>query len=229
MLAIEGVTPGVARRARRRDGLCFDPEIALGHLREADPALARLIEAGGPFALELKQTLSIYGALVEAIVYQQLSGKAAQTIYGRLCGLFGRRPGGPSPAEILGASDAELRGAGLSRAKTLALRDLAQRSEAGAIPSLARIRRMDDGAIVDCLTEVRGIGRWTAEMLLIFRLGRPDVLPVDDYGIRKGFALSQRKRALPTPKALAKHGERWRPYRTVASWYLWRALDLEKG
>jgi 3-methyladenine DNA glycosylase/8-oxoguanine DNA glycosylase len=142
-----------------------------------------------------------------------------------VCGLFGSASRAPMPEEIMRTSDARLRSAGLSQAKTLALRDLAEKATAGAIPSLARIRRMDDQSVVDCLTEVRGIGRWTAEMFLIFRLGRPDVLPVDDYGVRKGFALAFGKRALPAPKALAKHGERWRPYRTVASWYLWRALD----
>jgi 3-methyladenine DNA glycosylase/8-oxoguanine DNA glycosylase len=187
-----------------------------------------VIDAVGPFALELKRTQNLYGALLESIVYQQLSGKAAQTIYRRVCELFPRARGGPTPEQILGAPDQALRGAGLSRAKALAVRDLAEKAHAGAIPSLAKARRMDDAAIVDCVTEVRGIGRWTAEMLLIFRLGRPDVLPVDDYGVRKGFALVHRKRRLPTPKELAAHGERWRPYRTVATWYLWRALDLGK-
>jgi len=232
MLAIEGAVPdGAPRRGGaqlRADGLAFDAGDAVARLRASDPVLRRLIDSVGPFDLELRRTQSIYGALLESIIYQQLSGKAAQTIYGRVCGLFPRSRGGPTPEQILGASDAELRGAGLSRAKTLALRDLAEKTRAGAIPTLAKIRRMDDGAIVECLSAVRGIGRWTAEMLLIFRLGRPDVLPVDDYGVRKGFALAHRKRALPTPKELAKHGERWRPYRTVASWYLWRALDLEK-
>jgi len=226
MLAIEGATPSAA--ARRADGLAFDAEHAVARLGGSDPVLRRLIDAVGPFALELRRTQSIYGALVESIIYQQLSGKAAQTIYGRVCDLFPRSRGGPTPEQILGAPDAALRGAGLSRAKALALRDLAEKARAGAIPTLAKARRMDDAAIIDCLSEVRGIGRWTAEMLLIFRLGRPDVLPVDDYGIRKGFALAHRKRRLPTPKELAKHGERWKPYRTVASWYLWRALDLER-
>jgi 3-methyladenine DNA glycosylase/8-oxoguanine DNA glycosylase len=119
----------------------------------------------------------------------------------------------------------KLRAAGLSRAKTLALRDLAQKAKDGAIPSLAEAQGLDDAAIVERLTEVRGIGRWTAEMMLIFRLGRPDVLPADDYGVRKGFAVAFKKRELPTRPELEKRGERWRPYRTVASWYLWRALE----
>jgi O-6-methylguanine DNA methyltransferase len=229
MLAIEGAVPS-GKSARSRDdhasGLGFDPKAALKYLKKADATLARTIEAVGPFTMQLKQTRSVFGALSEAIVYQQLSGKAAETIFGRVCALFPGARNGPTPAHILGASDAKLRGAGLSRAKTLALRDLAERTHSGAIPSLAKIRRMEDAAIVECLTEVRGIGRWTAEMLLMFRLGRPDVLPVDDFGIRKGFAIIHNKRKLPAPKELAKYGERWKPYRTVASWYLWRATDL---
>jgi 3-methyladenine DNA glycosylase/8-oxoguanine DNA glycosylase len=182
-----------------------------------------VIERVGPFALELKKTSTMFAMLSEAIVYQQLSGKAAATIYGRVCALFPRAHQGPTPQHVLRATDAKLRGAGLSRAKVLALRDLARRSAAGEIPTLAEARDLDDAALVERLTRVRGIGRWTVEMLLIFRLARPDVLPVDDFGIRKGFAVAYRKRALPKPKELAKYGERWAPYRTVASWYLWRA------
>ncbi len=226
MLAIEGARPG--GQAGLFDGCAaigFEPRVALKHLRAADPKLGRLIERVGPFTMELKRTASIFGALAEAIVYQQLSGKAAATIFGRVCALFPRAPQGPTAESLLGASDARLRGAGLSRAKTLALQDLARRAKAGEIPTLAEIHRMEDGEIVERLTAVRGIGRWTVEMLLIFRLGRPDVLPADDYGIRKGFALAFKKRALPAPKDVERYGERWRPYRTAASWYLWRALD----
>lgn len=132
-----------------------------------------------------------------------------------------------SNAHIHRVSDARLRGAGLSAAKVAALKDLAARERAAEIPTLAEARTMDDATVVERLVAVRGIGRWTAEMLLIFRLGRPDVLPVDDYGVRKGFALAYGKRVLPTPKALAVHGARWRPYRTVASWYCWRALEFD--
>src|SRR6185295_13274212 len=135
--------------------------------------------------------------------------------------LFPRATHGPTAEHILRVDDAKLRAAGLSRAKVLSVKDLAARAKAGEIPTLAEARTMDDDAIVERLIQVRGIGRWTAEMLLIFRLGRPDVLPVDDYGVRKGFALAHKKRELPTPKALAAFGERWRPYRTVASWYCW--------
>ncbi len=227
MLEIEGAKPEPARARRVRGAeLGFDPKPAVAALRAADPVVARLIERVGPFALELKRTRSVFGALSEAIVFQQLSTKAAETIFGRVCALFPNAASGPRPEQILGASDAALRGAGLSRAKLLALRDLARRSEQGELPTLAQIRRMPDEEIIERLSQVRGIGRWTVEMLLIFRLGRPDVLPVGDFGVRKGFALAFRKRALPEPRALEKYGERWKPYRTVASWYLWRALEL---
>jgi 3-methyladenine DNA glycosylase/8-oxoguanine DNA glycosylase len=205
----------------------FDSLGAVRHLRRVDPRLARTIDAVGPFRMELKTTKSLFAALTEAIVYQQLSGRAAATIHGRLCSLFPASHSGPRPENLLAAADADLRGAGLSRAKMLALRDLAQKTVAGDLLSLATIRRMEDEAIIEHLTRVRGIGRWTAEMFLMFRLGRPDVLPVDDYGVRKGFAATFRKRDLPSAQALQQYGERWKPYRTVASWYLWRVLDLD--
>jgi methylated-DNA-[protein]-cysteine S-methyltransferase len=205
--------------------LGFDPTAAVEHLRGADPSLARLIDAVGPIAIRLDPAQSLFVALAEAIVYQQLTGRAAATIFARVCALFPRAHQGPTAEQILRVSDAKLRGAGLSRAKLLALRDLAARARAGEIPTLAQVQRMDDAAIVEKLTQVRGIGRWTVEMLLIFRLGRPDVLPVDDYGIRKGFALTFRRRELPGKKEMERRGERWRPYRTAASWYLWRAVE----
>ena len=132
---------------------------------------------------------------------------------------------GPTAEQLLGVSDTKLRAAGLSRAKLRSLRDLARHVADGALPTLAAARRMEDEAIVERLTVVRGIGRWTAEMFLIFRLGRPDVLPADDYGVRKGFAIAFKKRGLPAREELERRGERWKPYRTVASWYLWRALE----
>jgi 3-methyladenine DNA glycosylase/8-oxoguanine DNA glycosylase len=171
--------------------------------------------------LQLRPTASIFVALAEAIVYQQLNGKAAAAIFARLCALF---PRGLSTGRLLRASDEKLRGVGLSRSKLLSLRDLAQKVEDGGIPTLAEIHRMPDETIIERLAEVRGIGRWTAEMLLIFRLGRPDVLPVDDYGVRKGFAIAY-ERELPSPKELAAYGSRWTPYRTVASWYFWRVVE----
>ncbi|MEA2700018.1 MAG: methylated-DNA-[protein]-cysteine S-methyltransferase [Myxococcales bacterium] len=200
----------------------------VAHLRAADPALGRLIDAVGPFVMRMDRTGDLFATLAQAIVYQQLSGRAAATIFGRVRALFPDVPDGPTAEKILTASDEILRGAGLSRAKLLSLRDLAQRTQAGQLPTLDDIHEMEDEAIIESLTTVRGIGRWTAEMLLMFRLGRPDVLPADDYGVRKGFALAFKKRKLPTREQLQKYGARWKPYRSVASWYLWRALELEK-
>jgi methylated-DNA-[protein]-cysteine S-methyltransferase len=230
LLALEGAQTGTSLPLFDGDHqLGFDPDVATAHLRDADPALARVIDAVGPFRLELKKTPSIFVALAEAIVYQQLTAKAAETIFGRVCALFPRAHEGPTPEQILRVSEPKLRAAGLSRAKALSLRDLARRVRAREIPTLFEIHRLGDDAIIERLTTVRGVGRWTAEMLLIFRLGRPDVLPTDDYGIRKGFALAFRKRELPSPKDVAARGARWKPYRTVASWYLWRAVERAKG
>jgi len=229
LLSLEGTPIGGQPGLFGGDGgLGFDPKRAVRHLRACDPALARVIDAAGPFRLELQKTPSPFLALAEAIVYQQLNGKAAATIFGRVRALFPRAREAPTAQQILRASDQKLRGAGLSRAKLLALRDLAQKTRSGEIPSLAELQRMPDEAIIERLTQVRGIGRWTAEMFLIFRLGRPDVLPADDYGVRKGFSVVLRKRELPARKQLEKYAERWRPYRTAASWYLWRAVELAK-
>jgi methylated-DNA-[protein]-cysteine S-methyltransferase len=227
LLEIEGARKGAAPRTADA-GLDFDPKAAVAHLRAADPALARTIDAVGPFALELQATPDLFGALAEAIVHQQLTTRAAATIFARVRALFPRARRAPTPRQILDASDAELRGAGLSRAKVLALRDLAQKAAEGGIPTLAEARRMQDAELVERLTAVRGIGPWTVEMLLIFRLGRPDVLPADDYGVRKGFAVAFRRREVPARRDLDRRAARWKPYRTVASWYLWRALDLAK-
>jgi len=198
---------------------------AVRALAEADPTLARLMERVGPCRFHAtRSTKSPFLALTESIAYQQLTGKAAATIYGRFHALY---PGkGPTPERVLESSDEMLRGAGLSRAKTLAMRDLAAKTLDGTVPTAARLRSLRDDEIVERLTSIRGIGRWTVEMLLMFRLGRLDVLPATDYGVRKGFALTYRKRSLPTPAKLLAHGERWRPYRSVASWYLWRSLEL---
>lgn len=213
-------------RAALRDaeGFDFDGAAAVEHLRTADAGLARLIERVGPFRMQLKSTPSLFIALAEAVVYQQLGAKAAATIYGRVVALFPRS--GLTPQQILRAPDEKLRGAGLSQNKLAALRDLARRVASGELPTLEQARGMDDEALVERLVEVRGIGRWTVEMLLMFRLGRPDVLPLADYGLQKGYAIAFRKRELPSRAALEKRGRRWRPYRTVASWYLWRAVEL---
>jgi methylated-DNA-[protein]-cysteine S-methyltransferase len=204
-------------------GFGFDPDAAVAHLRKADKALARLMDAVGPFAMQLQRTPSVFGALAEAIVFQQLNGKAAATIFARLCALF-PHAGGLTPERILRASDDKLRSAGLSRSKLASLRDLSSKTKAGELPTLEDVQGMSDQEIIDRLTSVRGIGQWTVEMLLMFRLGRPDVLPVDDFGIRKGFGIAF-KQADASKKDVEKRGERWRPYRTVASWYLWRATD----
>jgi len=200
----------------------FDVEAACAHLAAADKKLARLIKRVGPFRLQLRDTHSTFGALAEAIVYQQLTGKAAATIYGRVKALYPRRR--IDPEGILATSDAQLRACGLSGNKLRSLKDLAAKTQSGVVPTLRRLRTMADDEIVERLTAVRGIGRWTVEMLLIFRLGRPDVLPVDDYGVRKGFAIAFGG-DVPAPRAVTARGERWRPYRTMASWYLWRAVD----
>jgi 3-methyladenine DNA glycosylase/8-oxoguanine DNA glycosylase len=207
------------------DGLCYNPADACRHLTEADPQLGTLIQQVGQFRLRPEPTQSLFLALLRSIVYQQLSGRAAATILGRVHQLFSPRSI-PTPRALLELPPERLRQAGLSAAKTLAVRDLAARTLDGTVPSLARIRRLDDEEIIDRLITIRGIGRWTAEMLLIFRLGRPDVLPLTDLGIRKGFGRTFRRGRLPTATMMIRRGERWRPYRSVASWYLWRALEL---
>jgi methylated-DNA-[protein]-cysteine S-methyltransferase len=224
LLAIEGAQ--LNGKAALFDGdavFDFDPNVAVAHLRAADPELARVIDLVGPFRMRLRPAPSIFLALAESIAYQQLNGKAAAAIFARVRALFPR--GVPTAARLLRMSDEKLRGAGLSRSKILSLRDLAQKVENGGIPTFDRVRHMPDETIIERLSEVRGIGRWTAEMLLMFRLGRPDVLPVDDYGIRKGFAIAFERGEMPSPKELAAYGARWQPYRTVASWYLWRAVE----
>jgi methylated-DNA-[protein]-cysteine S-methyltransferase len=202
----------------------FDGEAAAAHLCDRDPRLARLIAHVGPLGLRLKALAGPFEALAEAIVYQQLNGRAAATILGRVKALYGARL--PSPEELLRTPEATLRAAGLSASKQRALRDLAEKVAAGLLPSLEEMAQLDDETLVERLTVVRGVGRWTVEMLLIFRLGRPDVLPLGDYGVRKGYARAFGTQKLPTPEVLARRGERWRPFRSVASWYLWRAAEL---
>jgi methylated-DNA-[protein]-cysteine S-methyltransferase len=230
LLAIEGERANGQLALFDGDGdFGFDPAAAVEHVRASDPALARVIDAVGPFRMRLTGAPSLFAALAKAIVYQQLAARAAAAIFARVCALFPRAHEGALGAErLLRMSDDKLRSAGLSRSKLLSLRDLARRATAGEIPTLAEAHGMADEAIIERLTQVRGVGRWTAEMLLMFRLGRPDVLPAHDYGIRKGFAIAFRKRALPSPREVERHGARWKPYRTVASWYLWRAGELPR-
>jgi DNA-3-methyladenine glycosylase II len=215
--------------------LPFDPEEAIAHLRASDPKLAALIDRAGPFTLRLDPAPSPFSSLVESIIYQQLHGKAAATIHGRVRAHF---RGDPTPELLLATPDEILRAAGVSGNKLKALRDLAQRTLDGTVPTHAAIRRMTDIEIIERLTAVRGIGSWTVEMLLIFRMGRPDVFPVTDYGVRKGFALTFQRLPksrplaaadLPKPEVLLKRGKRWAPFRSVAAWYLWRACDLARS
>jgi DNA-3-methyladenine glycosylase II len=215
--------------------LPFDADEAVAHLRANDAKLAALIDRAGPFTLHLDPAPSPFESLLESILYQQLNGKAAATIHRRVREHFG---GDPSPQLMIDTPDEILRGAGVSGNKIKALKDLAARTLDGTVPTSAAIRKMNDAEIVERLTQVRGIGPWTVEMLLIFRLGRPDVLPASDYGVRKGFALTflrlPKTRALvaedlPKPEILLKRGKRWSPFRSIASWYLWRACDLAKG
>ncbi|MBX3215910.1 MAG: DNA-3-methyladenine glycosylase 2 family protein [Labilithrix sp.] len=218
--------PRRAPASKRGAALPFDAAEAQRHLATVDPVLRAHIDRIGDLALSLEATEGTFAALAKSIVYQQLHGKAAATIFGRVRALV---PRALEPEALLALSDDDLRAAGLSRNKLASIRDLATRAAAGTIPTFAQLRRMDDDAIVEALTEVRGVGRWTVEMLLIFRLGRPDVLPLADYGIKKGFARvfhrGARKAELPTNVELARRGERWRPFRSAASWYLWRAAD----
>lgn len=196
------------------------------HLSKVDATLAALIRQVGPCRLKPKRR-SPYEALVQAVVYQQLNGTAAATILGRVKAVFpGKRF--PAPEDLLRTPDEVLRGAGLSRAKAAALKDIATKTIAGVVPTTRLARRMSDPEIVEHLTSVRGVGPWTVEMFLIFTLGRPDVLPATDYGVRKGFALTYGWKELPSPKELLAYGERWRPHRSLAAWYFWRALELPR-
>jgi DNA-3-methyladenine glycosylase II len=202
----------------------FDHQAGIAHISKDDVRLAQLIEKTREFHLNIDEAESPYDALLEAIVYQSISGKAARTIFSRVRA-FGSKGLCPTPQQLLDVKPEALREAGLSFAKIAAVRDLAQKTIEGTVPSLEEARRMSDEELVTRLVSVRGIGAWTVEMFLIFCLGRPDVLPIHDYGVQKGFALTYGKRKIPKPKELAKFGERWRPYRTVASWYMWRAVD----
>jgi 3-methyladenine DNA glycosylase/8-oxoguanine DNA glycosylase len=209
-------------------GLTYDPDAACRHLTAVDPRLGALIARAGAFTMRPEPTQSLFAALVESIVYQQLSGKAAETILGRVIALYRPRRF-PRPVDILETSVERLRAAGLSAAKAAAVKDLASRTLEGTVTIMARVLQMSDEEIIERLTTVSGIGSWTVEMLLLFRLGRPDVLPLGDLGVRKGFARTFNRRALLDPLVLHRRAERWRPYRSVASWYLWRALDLERA
>jgi DNA-3-methyladenine glycosylase II len=198
---------------------------AVAHLKKVDPALGRVIDQIGSFKGWPASVGTHFDAVCRSIVFQQLSGKAAGTIHGRFQGLYGGRT--PLPAELVSTSDEQLRSIGLSRQKSSYLKDLGSRVALGQL-SIETLHELTDEEIISALTAVKGIGRWTAQMFLMFRLGRPDVLPDLDLGVQKGMQKTYRLRKLPTPERVKKIGARWAPYRTVGSWYMWRLLDAPK-
>jgi DNA-3-methyladenine glycosylase II len=206
------------------NNLAFELSDAIRHLSERDEILRALIAEVVPFQIDVADAQSPYEVLLESIVYQSISGKAAATIFARIKALGSDgRP--PSPGQMLQLPSRTLRKAGLSGAKVLAMKDLAKKALTGVVPTHAEALKLSDDELVERLVSVRGIGAWTVEMFLIFRLGRPDVLPIHDLGVKKGWSVAYGKKHMPKPKELLKFGERWRPYRTVASWYMWRAFE----
>ena len=204
--------------------LAFELAEAVRHLSERDATLRALIAETVPFQIDVADAQSPYEVLLESIAYQSISGKAAATIFGRIkaLGSDGRTP---SPERMLKIPATKLRKAGLSGAKVLAMKDLAKKALSGIVPAHEEALKLSDEELVERLVSVRGIGAWTVEMFLIFRLGRPDVLPIHDLGVKKGWSVAYGKKHMPKPKELLEFGERWRPYRTVASWYMWRAFE----
>jgi DNA-3-methyladenine glycosylase II len=196
--------------------------VAVRHLKRSDPRLAAVMERVGPCRFQPERNGTHFDAILRSIIYQQLSGKAAATIHGRVIALLN---GAPTPAAVAATPDDALRAAGLSRQKMSYVRDLARQATSGAVP-FAALDTLDDDAVIEALTAIKGVGRWTAQMFLMFRLGRPNVLPAEDLGIRKGVQLAYRTRGLPPPKRVLALGRSWSPYATIASWYLWRSLEL---
>jgi len=202
------------------------------HFERNDPVMAALVAAVGPYRLRVQPCASPFRHLGEAIIAQQISSAAARTITARVVALAAereQRDGFPTPDAILALPDAMLRGAGLSANKVLALRDLAEKTQAGTVPDSDALPDLDDETLIEPLTAVRGIGRWTVQMMLMFQLGRTDVLPAADFGVRNGFRIAYRRRTLPTAGELLAYGERWAPWRSAAAWYLWRAVDLHRA
>lgn len=204
--------------------LAFDLAEATRHLTERDEVLKELIGACRPFAINTSDQASPYEELARAIVYQSISGKAARTILQRIKAL-GENGRVPAPEIMRKLPMAKLRKAGLSKAKVLSMRDLAQKAMDGVVPTHEEALKLSDQELIERLDSVRGIGAWTVEMFLIFRLGRPDVLPIHDLGVKKGWCVAYKKKHMPHPKELLQFGERWRPFRTLASWYMWRAFE----
>lgn len=194
---------------------------------KTDPVMAALIKAAGPCRMQSRSHHAPFESLARAIAHQQLHSVAATRILARFVDLF-EPPDFPLPHHVLGAHDDQLRAVGFSFAKVAALKDLAAKTLEGIVPPPAELALLSDLEIIERLSSVRGIGRWTVEMMLMFQLERPDVLPVDDFGIRTGFRLAYGLKRMPTPRALAQFGERWKPYRSAAAWYLWRAVDLAR-
>ena len=209
---------------RNMNKLPFDWDEAARHIARRDKGMSKIIRRLRDLRLETRRLRSPFHALMRAIIYQQLSGKAAGTIHGRLIDLFPNKRE-VTAEKLLKLPELKIRSAGVSNNKLRALRDLAARTIAGEVPTFAKLRGMPDDEIIEHLTAVHGVGRWTAEMLLIFQLGRPDVLPVHDLGVCKGFSIIHGLKSHPTPDELTAHAERWRPYRTVGSWFCWRATD----
>jgi DNA-3-methyladenine glycosylase II len=204
--------------------LPFDLRVAVEHLSARDPLLAKVMVGAKEFCIRSDEGESPYEVLLSAITYQSISGKAAATIYKRIKAL-GSGGRAPTPHEMIKLRKSALRKAGLSGAKIVAMKDLARKTIEGVVPSHDEALKISDEELVERLTAVRGIGAWTVEMFLIFRLGRPDVLPIHDLAVKKGWSVTYGKKHMPKPKELLKFGERWRPYRTVASWYMWRAFE----
>ncbi len=198
---------------------------AVAHLRAADPVLDQLIERVGACRFSVARRTSPFQSLINAVAHQQLHGAAARAILQRFLALY-RASAFPSAAEVAATPDQALRAVGFSRGKIRCIRDLTAKTLEGLVPVRRVLQRLDDEAVVQRLTGVHGVGRWTVEMLLMFALGRPDVLPVDDYAIRAGFRIAYGMKSMPKPITVRRRGERWRPYRTIASWYLWRATEL---
>jgi DNA-3-methyladenine glycosylase II len=198
------------------------------HLSRSDAVMAGLIGAAGPYELVPELEWTLFRALARAISHQQLHANAANAILKRFIDSCGKGDF-PTPEEVLAAPKKKMRAAGFSLAKIAALKDLAKKTLEGVVPERAHLGEIDDAEIIARITQVRGIGRWTVEMMLMFQLGRPDVLPVDDFGVRTGFRLTYGLRKMPPPRALAAFGERWKPHRTAAAWYLWRAVDLSRA
>ncbi len=200
---------------------------AIKHLSAADPVMRKLIREIGACELEPETRRAPFQSLVLAVAHQQLHANAAKNILGRFKKLFPGRKF-PKPEDLAKVTDEQIRACGFSFAKIKSIRDIAEKTLSGGVPTSRAIVKLSDDEIIARLTEVRGVGRWTVEMLLIFQLGREDVLPADDFGVRSGFRVAYKKREMPKPKELLAFGEKWKPHRTTAAWYLWRAADAAK-